>query len=99
MSKLTQEEIDNAKPLIVNLEVAKTMGYKVIFIPELGREAQFEQECETAKEAEIVLKAIANYTLLLHKHSCMHDSSNIGMVVKKDEYGDWVEIDEDEIEI
>lgn len=77
-------------------DTQKEKNYKVVFIPVLGEDAKFEQECETSKEAEAILKAIANYTLLLHECSYMEDHSNSGMVMKKDEDGDWYEIDEDE---
>ena len=73
--------------------------YKVVFIPVFGEDAKFEQECETAGEAEAVLKAIGNYTLLLHDCSYMQDHSSVGMIMKKDGDGDWFEIDEDENEI
>ena len=76
------------------------MDYKVIFIPRFGEDGgQCEQECNTVTEAESVLKAIANYTLLLHECSLMGDFSNCGMIVKKDVDGEWFEIDEDENEI
>lgn len=75
------------------------MNYKVIFIPAYGQEAKFEQQCKTIEEAEAILNAIGNYTLLLHECSFMEDFSNAGMVCKKDKDGEWVEIDEDENEI
>lgn len=75
------------------------MDYKVLFIPAIGDKAEFEKEYETAKEAETALVAISLYTLLLHECSYMPDYSNAGMALKKDEDGDWIEIDEDELEI
>ena len=74
------------------------MNYKVIFIPALGEDALFEQECETSEIAEAVLKGIGNYTLLLHECSYMQDYANMAMVMKR-EGDDWIEIDEDECEI
>ena len=71
------------------------MNYKVSFIPAaFESKAQYEQECETQEEAEVILNAIANYTLLLHEHNLMPDHSNCGMVLKRDN-DDWIEIDSD----
>jgi len=75
------------------------MDYKVLFMPKLGDQAQFEKEFETQPEAEAALVIIAEYTLLLHECSFMPDYSNAGMVLKKDADGDWVEIDGDGEEI
>ena len=74
------------------------MNYKTIFIPVVGNYSRFEKEYETAEQAEAVLNAIADYTLLLHECSFMEETSNIGMVCRKDCDGDWVEIDESEPE-
>jgi hypothetical protein len=71
------------------------MDYKVLFIPCFGDPSQFEKEFETHKEAETALNAIAEYTLMLHECSFMPDFSNTGMVLRKDDDGDWVEIDGD----
>ena len=71
------------------------MNYKVMFVPVLRGEAQFEKEFETAAEAETALTAIALYTMFLHSCSLMEETSNIGMVLSKDADGDWVEIDGD----
>lgn len=75
------------------------MDYKVLFVPVLGDKAQFEKEYETHKEAETALEAIANYTLMLHECGFMQDHANLGMVLCRDEDGDWVEIDSDGEEI
>ena len=73
--------------------------YKVLFVPALGSEAQFEKEYETQKEAETALEAVSLYTLMLHECSFMDDHSNCGMVLTLDALGDWVEIDDDGDEI
>jgi hypothetical protein len=70
------------------------MDYKILFIPAMGREEQFEKEYETHQQAEIALDAIANYTLLLHDHDLMADYSNCGMVLER-VGDDWIEIDGD----
>jgi len=68
--------------------------FKVLFIPKFfGAMDQFEKEFETQAEAEAALIAIAEYTLMLHECSLMPDFSNTGMVLKKDNEGDWVEIE------
>ena len=75
------------------------MDYKVLFIPKLGDPAQFEKEFSTHAEAETALNSIAEYTLMLHEFSLMPDYSNAGMVLEKDDDGDWIEIDGDGEEI
>ena len=75
------------------------MSYKVLFIPRFGDQAKFEKEFETQAEAEAVLSSIAEYTLMLHECSFMPDYSNTGMVLMKDDDGDWIEIDGDGEEI
>ena len=71
------------------------MDYKVVFDPCFGRSALYESEHETQTEAEAVLNAIANYTLMLHEASLMSDHSNFGAVQKRDGNGYWFEIDGD----
>lgn len=71
------------------------MDYKAVFVPALGASESFEKEYETHAEAEIALSAIANYTLMLHSSGLMADHSNVGMVMKRDDDGEWVEIDGD----
>lgn len=75
------------------------MNYKVLFVPSLDDQDQFEKEYEAQKEAEIALDVIANYTTMLHESGFMQDHANFGMVMMKDEDGDWVEIDGDGEEI
>lgn len=75
------------------------MSYKVLFIPVIGFHNQFEKEFKTQAEAEAVLLSVAEYTLMLHECDLMPDYSNTGMVLVKDSYGDWVEIDGDGREI
>ncbi len=71
------------------------MDFKVVFVPKLGGGAQFEKEYKTAPEAETALGALAHYTLLLHEAGLMPDYANVGMVMKLDEDGEWVEVDGD----
>jgi len=75
------------------------MNYKVLFIPDLGDDAQFEKEFETQAEAEAALLSIAEYTLMLHEYSLMPDYSNTGMILFKDSDGDWIEIDGDGLDV
>ena len=77
----------------------KYQKYKVIFIPKLGCDAQYEEEFDTSEQAERSLNSIANYTLMLNEASLMPDYSNCGMVCGLDDDGDWVEIEADEEEI
>jgi len=71
-------------------------NYKVVFIPALGKNNNFEKYCDTLDEAEFVLDAISDYTLMLHDYFLMEDYSNSGFVLKKQEDGSWLEIDTDE---
>jgi len=74
------------------------MDYKVGFIPAVGWSISFERECETLKDAVLVLEGIANYTLFLHRQKIMPDFTNCGMIYKK--VGDeWIELDDDGNEI
>lgn len=75
------------------------MNYKVLFIPRLSDDAQFEKEFEKQAEAETALSSIAEYTLMLHECRLMPGYSNTGMVLVKDSDGDWIEIDGDGLEI
>ena len=74
------------------------MNYMVEFIPAVGTVKGFEKECETLKDAVLVLDGIANYTLFLHDNKVMHDYTNCGMIYKKVD-DEWVEIDDDGNEI
>jgi hypothetical protein len=67
--------------------------FKVLFIPRLGCDVQFEKHYDTAAEAEIALSAIAQYTLCIQGNDLMRDYANCGMVLKRDDDGDWVEVD------
>ena len=80
------------------MEMEDQGDFKVIFIPQIGEDVLFGKECETKEEAELVLNAIADYTLLLHDCSLMLDYSNMGMVLQRTLDG-WQEIDADGNEI
>jgi hypothetical protein len=69
------------------------MDYKILFVPQIGVNVQFEKEYETQEEAETALTAISLYTLGLHEWGFMPDHSSCGMVLTRDSDGDWVEID------
>lgn len=84
---------------IVNEFSQAEPGFKVMFIPELKCGAQFEKEYSTMEEAEAALEVVAQYTKMLHECSLMPDYSNVGMVLKRDENGHWIEIDADGNEI
>lgn len=76
------------------------MNYKTVFNPGIETNAgNFEQEFATHAEAEAALDAVANYTLMLHEHGLMPDFSNYGMVMRKDDEGEWIEIDGDDEEL
>ena len=51
------------------------MNFKIVFIPVFGEDMVFEQECETLVEAEASLKAVSDYTLLLHDIFCLQNSN------------------------
>lgn len=71
------------------------MDCKCVFMPRIEEpDGKFEQEFDTQEEAEIALNLIADYTLFLHETSLMPDYSNIGMIMKQDSNGNWIEIDE-----
>ena len=72
--------------------------FKVCFMPHIGETFLFEKEYETRQEAEVVLNAIADYTLMLHDCSLMPDYSNIGSVLQRTSDG-WFDIDADGNEI
>lgn len=74
--------------------------FKIIFIPALGEgnNIELEQEYDTLNDAAVALNAIADYTLLLHRESLMRDYSNMGMIFKNGLH-EWVEIDDDGLEI
>jgi hypothetical protein len=72
--------------------------FKVIFTPAISIDAEFVAEYDTLQEAVMVLNAIANYTLMLHECSMMPDYSNMGAIYKNTT-DEWVEIDDDGIEI
>lgn len=73
-------------------------NFKVVFIPQIGGDCEYQSYHEDMGEAVSVLSAIADYTLILHECSLMPDHSNSGMLYK-DVAGEWVEIDDDGIEI
>ncbi len=67
--------------------------YRVIFNPNISANNKaFWVDCETLKEAETALNAIANFTLYCHEQSVFPDYSNIGQIVK------WVNSEWEEIE-
>ena len=69
------------------------MNYKILFVPVIGGPHYFEKKFATHAEAEAALESIAEYTLMLHEWNLMFGFSNKGAIFKKDEDGDWREID------
>ena len=72
--------------------------FKIVFIPQVPGKFEFVKEYDELNEAVVVLNAITDYTLVLHKCSLMQDYSNAGMIYKNTgSY--WIEIDDDGNEI
>ena len=78
-----------------------TKPYKMVFKYDLSADekGQFIQLCDTLEEAESALKAVSLLTIKLQENGYMSDMANIGMVLQKDDDGDWIEVDADGNEI
>lgn len=69
------------------------MKFRFCFAPWLGDGIFFGEPCETRKQAEEQLNAVANYTLFLHECSLIDDHTNVGWI-EHEENGQWFEVDD-----
>ena len=73
-------------------------GHKDFLLIKISNGAEFIKEYDTLHDAVTALHAIADYTLLLHECSLMPDYSNMASIYKNTS-DEWVEIDDDGLEI
>lgn len=96
LRKIPQDKIENffKAECLGNHSVQIEPPYRVLFSPDISAYNDFSVECQTQQEAEKIEETIANYTLFLQESGLMDDLSNYGLVQKKDNDGDWVEVED-----
>lgn len=96
LRKIPQDKIDAffKAECLGNHSVQIEPPYRVLFSPDISAYNDFSVECQTQQEAEKIEETIANYTLFLQDNGLMDDLSNYGLVQKKDDDGDWVEVED-----
>ena len=65
--------------------------FRAVFIPSIHTMNAFSEETNTLEEAEMVVNAIADYTLFLHDNDLMRDISNMAFVQELVD-GEWEEV-------
>ncbi len=75
--------------------------YKVVFKFDLEAKDKGEhvQLADTIEEAETILNALSLFAIKVQDEGYMPDMPNVGFVFRKDDQGDWVEVDADDNEI